>query len=163
MPLEMIQRDFGKKIADIIPNSKTNNSNFSNIHDDNNNLISTDNLASYVNCFFSDIGLKLDNTIPHIPYDRIINNPPLVPRQIDRFENIDEAALLKEINNISIYKSSGIHGMPTHILKMSFIILIQQLLIIINKSIFTGYFPKNWRKAIIVPIPKKIHLKRLET
>ena len=37
---------------------------------------------------------------------------------------------------------------------MSFIILIQQLLIIVNKSIFTGYFPKNWRKAIIVPIPK---------
>ena len=147
-------KKFWKKIADIIPNSKTNNSNFSNIHDDNNNLISPDNLASYVNCFFSDIGIKLDNTIPHIPYDRIINNPLLVPRQIDRFENIDETALLKEINNISIYKSSGIHGMPTYILKMSFIILIQQLLIIINKSIFTGYFPKNWRKAIIVPIPK---------
>ena len=75
-------------------------------------------------------------------------------RRINTFEIIDEEILLKEINTISIYKSSGITDMPTYILKMSFKVLIQQLLVIINKSIFTGYFPLKWRKAIVVPIPK---------
>ena len=60
--------------------------------------------------------------------------------------------LLKD--TISIYKSSGITDMPTYILKMRFRILIKQLLVIINKSIFTGYFPLKWRRAIVVPIPK---------
>ena len=143
-------KKFWKKIAEIISNSKINNSNFSNIHDDNNNLISHDNLATHINCFSSDIGIKLKSTIPHIQSDRIIDKPPVVMRRVIRFKIIDKDILLKEINTISIYKSSGI----TYILKMSFRILIQQLLVIRNKSIFTGYFPLKWRKAIVVPIPK---------
>ena len=147
-------KEFWKKIADIIPNSKTNNSNFTNIHDDNNNLIVQENLASHVNCFFSDIGIKMGKTLPYIQTDRLIEKPKIVDQQIDRFENIDEAALLKEINKISIYKSSGIKDLPTYILKTSFKILLKQLLIIMNKFIYNGYFPLKWRKAIVVPIPK---------
>ena len=147
-------KKFWKKIAKIIPNSKSNSSNFSNIHDDNNDIISYDNLATHINCFFSDIGIKLDRTIPYVQSNRIIDKPPEILHQIHRFEIIGEEILLKEINKISIYKSSGITDMPTYILKMSFQILIQQLLVIINKSIFTGYFPHKWRKAIVVPIPK---------
>ena len=147
----MILKSSGKKIAEIIPNSNTNNSNFNNMHDDKNNLISHENLASHINCFFSDIGITLDSTIPHIQSNRVIDKPPVIKRQIDRFKTVN---LLKEINAISIYKSSGITDMPTYILKISFRILIQQLLVIINKSILTGYFPLKWRKAIVVLIPK---------
>ena len=62
--------------------------------------------------------------------------------------------MFKELNKISIFKSSGLPNMPTYLLKMSFLILIKQLLVIMNKSLFNGYFPKMWRKAIVVPIPK---------
>ena len=37
---------------------------------------------------------------------------------------------------------------------MCFEILTPQLLVIINKSLFNGYFPIGWRKATVVPIPK---------
>ena len=116
--------------------------------------ISQENLASHVNCFFSDIGIKLDKTIPHIQTTQIIDKPPIIVQPITRFKCIDEAALLEEINKISIYKSSGISNVPTYFLKMGFKILSEYLLVIINKSLFTGYFPINWRKAIVVPIPK---------
>ena len=62
--------------------------------------------------------------------------------------------MLSEISKIPIYKSSGIKNLPSYILKMCFKALSQQLLIIINKSLYNGYFPKAWRKAIVVPIPK---------
>ena len=73
---------------------------------------------------------------------------------IERFECIREDDLLKEINKIPIYKSSGLKNLPSYILKLCFKALSNQLLIIINKSLYNGYFPKAWRKAIVVPIPK---------
>ena len=57
-------KKFWKNIAEIIPNSKSTSSNYSNIHDEDKNIISLENLPGYVNCFFSDIGIKLDKTIP---------------------------------------------------------------------------------------------------
>ena len=72
---------------------------------------------------------------------------------VDRFQSIKEDELLKEVHNISIYKSSGFRNFPSYLLKLCFIILIKQLLVIMNKSLFNGYFPKEWRKAIVVPIP----------
>ena len=95
-------KKFWKKIAEIIPNSKTNTSNFTNIHDDNNNLISHDNLASHIHCFFSDIGIKLDSTAPHIQSDRIKDKPPVVMRQIDRFTIIDEDTYITKRYNLNI-------------------------------------------------------------
>ena len=73
---------------------------------------------------------------------------------IERFECIREDDLLKEINKIPIYKSSDLKNLPSYILKLCFKALSNQLLIIINKSLYNGYFPKAWRKAIVVPIPK---------
>ena len=147
-------KKFWKNIAEIIPNSKSNISNFSNIHDDDNNIIPHENLASHVNCFFSDIGIKLDKTIPQTQTVRIVDRPPVLAHTITRFDCVDEVALLEEINKISIYKSSGINNLPTYILRICLKILLQHLLVIINKSLFNGYFPMKWRKAIVVPIPK---------
>ena len=150
-------KKFWKNIAEIIPNKKSSSSqNFNNIHDEDNAIISKENLPSHINCFFSDIGIKLDATIPQV----IDNNNPrngnvlhdITP--ITRFKCIQDPDLLEEINKISIYKSSGISNLPTCILKMCSKILLPYLLIIINKSLFNGYFPFRWRKAIIVPIPK---------
>ena len=109
-----------------------------------------------MNHYFSNIGLKLDEKIPR-QYEITQQEPNLnidIVTPIDRFHSIHEEDLLKELNKISIYKSSGITDMPSYLLKLSFIVLIQKLLIIMNKSLFFGYFPQMWRKAIIVPIPK---------
>ena len=44
--------------------------------------------------------------------------------------------------------------MTSYLLKACFRILHMQLLVIMNKSLFNGYFPLMWRKAIVVAIPK---------
>ena len=146
-------KKFWRNIAEIIPNSKSNSSDFSNIHDEDNDIISQENLASHVNCFFSDIGIKLDKTIP--PIENIIQSElPCDVQPLESFKCIEEIDFLTEINKISIYKSSGIKNLPTLILKLCFKALLTNLLTIINKSLFIGYFPMKWRRAIVVPIPK---------
>ena len=147
-------KKFWKRIAEIIPNSKSSTSDFSNIHDDDNNIISQGNLASHINHFFSDIGIKLDKTIPHIRPPQERNNPLEIVQPLSNFRCISEKDLLEEVNKIPIYKSSGIKNLPTYILKICFKIVLPYLLITINKSLFNGYFPIKWRKAIVVPIPK---------
>ena len=112
-------KKFWKDIAEIIPNSKSTSWSFSNIHDDDNNIISHENLASHVICFFSDIGVKLDNTIPYI--ENVIQ--PTLPydaHPLERFKPIEEIDLVTEMNKIPVYKPSGINYLPTYILKLCF-------------------------------------------
>ena len=148
-------KKFWKHIASIIPNKKSIVSqNFNNIHDDNNDIITQENLAEHVNYYFSDIGLKLDELIPryqHVTHQQVDHDIDL---PIDMFQSITEVDLLIEINKISIYKSSGIMNVPSYLLKLCLQKLVPYLLVIMNKSLFNGYFPKLWRKAIVVPIPK---------
>ena len=74
--------------------------------------------------------------------------------RLEVFELITIDQLVKEINNISVYKSSGMQYLSAYIVKMCFDVLKDQLLVIMNKSLFQGYFPKMWRHATIIPIPK---------
>ena len=127
---------------------------FNNIHDDNNDRINQENLAEHVNCYFSDIGVKLDEHIPrhHTIFRNQMDHDIDIP--IDILHIIREEDLLIEMNKISIYNSSEILNVPPYLLKLCFQKLVQYLLVIMNKSLFNRYFPKSWRKAIVVPIPK---------
>ena len=89
--------------------------NFSNIHDENRNIIPQELLASHINLFFSDIGIKLDRTISRVPnvQDTEVVHKSIEP--IDRFKCITEADLFSEISKIPIYKSSGIKNFPSYI------------------------------------------------
>ena len=71
----------------------------------------------------------------------------------ERFALVSEEELTQEIKKINIYKSLGLN-VSTYFLKMSFVITTPKLLKNFNKSLFNGYFPKKWRTATIVPIPK---------
>ena len=145
-------KKFWKHISEILPNKKSNSQQINNIHDDNNDIIGHDQLADHINCYFSSIGLK---HIPRHQHEAQQLQPNVnIPASIDRFKSIKEDELLKELEKNPIFKSSGLPNMPTYLLKLCFLVLINQLLIIMNKSLFNGYFPKNWLKAIVVPIPK---------
>ena len=52
---------------------------------------------------------------------------------------------------MAIHKSSGIQNLSSYVMKMFDIL---NVLVIMNKSLFQGYFPIGWRKATVVPIPK---------
>ena len=67
--------------------------------------------------------------------------------------------LLLEIKAIPIHKSSGIPGISARVWKDCFNALSDKLLHIFNLSILTHTFPQDWKKAIVIPIPKKANSK----
>ena len=79
-----------------------------------------------------------------------------IAKDINPISNLYMVALEqlnKEIGNICVHKSSSIMGLSLYVLKLCFEILNKQLLVIMNKTLFQGYFPQKWRKAPIIPIP----------
>ena len=62
--------------------------------------------------------------------------------------------LIKKINDIKNFKSSGIPLIASRIWKMFFQDNPHRLYKIIKTSIDTQTFPKKWKKATVVPIPK---------
>ena len=62
--------------------------------------------------------------------------------------------ILRVVNNIDIYKSSGIDFLPTFILKDCFMVILDQLVYLFNQSITLGTFSESWKIATITPIPK---------
>ena len=147
-------KKFWKELNTLISNNKAASSQcFNNIKDENSKLISQDILPNCVNSFFGNIGLELDRKIP--PLSQIGNNvnKKYNVEPFEHFDYITEDELIKEIKDICIYKSSGL-DISTYFLKICFEILTPQLLVILNKSLFNGYFPIGWRRATIVPIPK---------
>ena len=147
-------KKFWKHISDILP-TKSKTQNFDNILDDNNKQIAMDKLPEFINTYFATIGTKLDEQIPTRTVNPDINiaaTANITPLQ--KFQMIQIEQLNKEISNICVYKSSGITGLSSYVLKLCFEMLNVKLLVIMNKSLFQGYFPQDWRKAVIIPIPK---------
>ena len=97
--------------------------------------------------------MELDKKIPPLTQIGSNTNKIYDIEPLDTFEHITEEALMHEIKNISVYKSSGL-DLPSYFLKICFELLFIRLLVIMNKSLYTGYFPIKWRRAIIIPIPK---------
>ena len=150
---------FWKQISDILP-SKTDNQNFDNTKNDNNETIAKEDFPNIINTYFATIGKKLDENFRHMPNfsnDNRNNIPEQYNNMYNRlevFELITIDQLVKKINNISVYKSSGMQYLSAYIVKMCFDVLKDQLLVFMNKLLFQGYFPKMWRHATIIPIPK---------
>ena len=147
-------KKFWKEINKLIPSKSSSDSqNFNNIKDENNEVITTNLLPTCINGFFANVGIELDKKIP--PLTQIGSNINKIYdiEPLDTFEYITEEMLIQEIKNISVHKSSGL-DLPSYFLKICFELLSIRLLVIMNKSLYTGYFPIKWRRAIIVPIPK---------
>ena len=143
-----------KHVSDILP-TIGNTQYFDNIFDDENKQIPTKDLPEFINTYFATIGTNLDKQIPSIGgHNRFYCTIGYDITPLSKFQMITLEQLDKEISNISVYKSSGITGLSSHVLKLCFEILNGKLLVIMNKSLFQGYFPQKWRIATIVPIPK---------
>ena len=163
--LEIHQKNpkkFWKQISDILP-SKSENQNYDNIKNNLNDSIPKEKLPDFINTYFATIGKQLDKNfinIPMPPNNNQNNQNNLLPlvgnnaNILKFFRMINIQQLEKEINGIAVHKSSGIQNLSSYVLKLCFDVLKDQLLVIMNKSMFQGYFPKLWRRAIIVPIPK---------
>ena len=77
-------------------------------------------------------------------------------RQIPFLEDIKvtEAEVLKLLNNLDVNKSTGSDNLPTKIIKLTAIIILEPLCRLFNKSLRMGLFPLTWKEATVTPIFK---------
>lgn len=123
---------------------------------DENGLPVPSSLASlHINNYFASIGPKLAEKFGEaLPL-------PLEPLDLTTsFETsltlneISSSQLYNEIKNINIYKSSGISGISSRLLKDAMKTMLHEFTFLLNKSILTGNVRSAWKKATVVPTPK---------
>ena len=152
-------KKFWSELENIIPGKKNCSSNILNLLNDNNEELSKDITSTCVNDFFSTIGSRLASEMDPLSIEEkqsidniMTNNYSLLPLLQIRDFSLEE--LVKEIENINIYKSSGITNISSHILKDVWTITPNLLLDVLNKSISQVIFSDAWKIGTIIPIPK---------
>ena len=156
---------FWRTIKNVMPSKKGNQkSNTLSLRDDNDELVGNHLLAEYVNSFFANIGTPNTDTTGTASFQsqaghdgtvgpvQGLDSPPeeglLELTPVTKFE---VETIIKKIN---ISKSSGITFISSRILRDSFQELIDKLVYLFNFSIKTTIFPDQWKKALVIPIPK---------
>ena len=69
-----------------------------------------------------------------------------------------EGEVFKTVKNINVSKSSGIDNLSSFLLKQAFSILLPELTFLFNLSLDKAIFPEQWKKALVIPIPKSGNL-----
>lgn len=73
--------------------------------------------------------------------------------KFDKFKTIHLAELRRIVNGLKNKKSS-VDGINTKILKLSFEVIGNRYLEVINSCIESGSFPQNWKMTTVIPIEK---------
>ena len=71
-----------------------------------------------------------------------------------KINNIDRVEVLKLIDSISIYKSSGIDNVSSKVLKDFMVLANREFTHLYNNILATGIFPDKWKIGTVTPIPK---------
>ena len=150
-------KKFWEQIKSTYPSDKKQNP--VKFTDNDGNFLDNKNTAKLINDYFTNIGPDLakitqelaPNADPTIPYDEAIDDidGPTLDLQYPALED-----LIKKINDIKIFKSSGLPLVASKIWKIVFQNNPYLLYNIIKTSIDTKTFPTHWKKATVIPIPK---------
>ena len=116
--------------------------------------VDTNEIPDYINNFFVNIGLDLenDNNLDNNNRDNIF----LLDLQKHEIPDmvVTEDILPSIIQNINIFKSSSIENVNTTVLKDAFIVIIPQLVYMFQLSLNTCIFPDLWKIANVIPLQK---------
>ena len=150
---------FWRTIKQVMPPTKGAKSSAKIVlSDDHGTEIEGTHTADYLNNFFANIGnsdkpimdiTEVDletSTNPHPDPDQ-----PNKPFILEPISNLETRALVTKIN---ISKSSGITALSSRLLKDSLLALSDKLTFLFNFSINETNFPDQWKKALVIPIPK---------
>ena len=158
---------FWRSIKQVMPSDKKGRANPNlnskiSFNADDNSSIHDSQTANYANNFFATTGQSTypttDACSPNLPKSqhsyRSDTGFSLEPITIGEVEKL--------IDKINIFKSSGMTLLSSKLLKDSFQALSKQLLHLYNLSIRTTIFPAQWKKGLVIPIPKTGDPKRVE-
>ena len=74
--------------------------------------------------------------------------------KFQNFIKLRELDVYRVIKDINISKSSGLENVSSFIVKEAFLAILPEITHMFNLSLDTSLFPTEWKKALIVPIPK---------
>ena len=78
------------------------------------------------------------------------------------FDDILQAEVYKVGKGINVSKSSGLDNVSSFIVKEAFTILLAQITHLSNLSLHTSIFTKDWKEALVIPIPKTGNLSNVQ-
>ena len=140
---------FWRNIKDVLPDQVSGSINIKKSI--TNESLPKNAQAQVINDFFAGIGEKLAADFENI------NQP--IPESINirnklEIRHITQVEVLKLIDTISIYKSSGIDNLSSRVLKDFLMLASRELTLLYNDILDTGVFPDKWKIATVTPIPK---------
>ena len=155
---------FWRTIKQIMPHKKGSKSKGKiSIKTNEGEVIHENEVANHLNTFFANTG----NTNEQTPDPkRSTQTPPETPQytqtdsnldgqesvfSLSKFTRVEVEALIRKINTS---KSSGTYLISSRLLKDSFLALSDKLTLLFNLSLQTNTFPSQWKKSVVVPIPK---------
>ena len=115
-------------------------------------VTSSGEMAEIFNSYFSDIAADLAAEIPaseHKPETYLVPTNKTFTLEIPIIDTVYR--LLKTIDE---KKSSGLDKIPNKLLKIAADVIAPSLTEIFAKSIYTGIFPNEWKKARVSPVHK---------
>ena len=110
-------------------------------------------VANQLNVSFLNKVSMIKNSIPQVPQE--LNENTSVTSVTYELRPVSESVIKRAILNLKTTSSTGLDGLNTKLLKCAADILTTPLTFIVNTSILTGVFPKNWKHSQVVPLHKK--------
>ena len=145
-------KKFWKVIRKVIPSSKSSPGQ-SILLKDKGEKVEKDQVASYINDFFINVGKVKTKpvNVPGISTGGVALKPELTGWE---FEQLTETRVYNVIKDINVAKSSGIDNVSSFVLKEAFTVLLPELTYLFKLSLTNSIFPQQWKKALVIPIPK---------
>ena len=118
-------------------------------------------VANEFNSFFSSVGQtttsKINSLAKECNYD--LAQSEFKPRSYPEseqfiFETVDTEEIKQIVSSMPTNKSPGIDQISMRVIKDSLPAILPTITSIINTSLVSGIFPRDWKMAVIKPIPK---------
>ena len=123
---------------------------------DGENITDPASISARFGTFFSSITASLRQTLPSTPHPFLLHHPLGNPGPGVNFRltSISEDFVHKQLRAINIMKSSGLENIPSRLLKDGADALVKPLTLLMNRTIYEGTIPSDWKHAVVTPVHK---------
>ena len=155
-------KKFWKVIRSVIPSNKSSSNNEILLKDGARKLDRTE-VAHFINNYFINVG-NLSSPLDALS---VQTDDPSMLEGHDECEDcawneVGQLEVHKVIKSINTSKSSGLDNISSLVIKTAFESLIPEVTFMYNLSFDRACFPNNWKKALVVPIPKQGNLTKVQ-
>ena len=125
------------------------------------NKIERCKVATFINDFFINVGKMNCKMVmsQKVPSDENVSPDDLLPYSLTE---VSEREVTRVVRSINVSKSSGLDNINSSSIKIAFEFLIPEITHMYNLSIQLASFPDSWKKALVIPIPKKGNLTNVQ-